>query len=157
MIRVDEPTAQEHHQGAPPEEGGQRCSENRSEDEMDGGPHGTAIIFPFIKITASRSDQALSRISASLRVTGFSPFAPVMDGAVSPEGASPNDALAVASLRLDLMPVTTFGTEPSDQQHLSSPPSPKIRWTPSREGYRSSSTPSWGRRSRNCGRRRARR
>src|SRR3989338_2210580 len=99
MIRVDEPAAQEHHQGAPPEEGGQRCSENRSEDEMDGGPHGTAIIFTFIKITASRSDQ----------------------------------------------------------QHLSSPQSPKIRWTPSREGYRSSSTPSWGRRSRNCGRRRARR
>jgi len=27
-------------------------------------------------------------------------------------GPSPNDALAVAPLRLDLMPVTTFGTEP---------------------------------------------
>src|SRR3989344_9068382 len=46
---------------------------------------------------------ALSRISASLRVTGFSPFAPVMDWAVSPQGATPNNALvpAMAKARPD--------------------------------------------------------
>src|SRR3989344_3555537 len=32
---------------------------------------------------------ALSRISASLRVTGFSPFSPVMDGGVFPSGGAP--------------------------------------------------------------------
>src|SRR3989344_3924031 len=55
---------------------------------------------------------ALSRISVSLRVSGFERSVIVVDEAASPWGATPATPLPLAVASVRLMPLTTFGTEP---------------------------------------------